>query len=87
MSVPHLGHSSTVMSDHHDLGDIMGYSFAIAVTLPAYLIAATALVFGASWFMAFAILMSVTALGGLGLAAHLLSGDDSEEDGWTPRPT
>ena len=52
----------------------MGYSFAIAVTLPAYLAAIVALVLGASWMMAGAILMSATALGALGLAAHLLSG-------------
>lgn len=65
----------------------MGYSFAIAVTLPAYMIAIISLFFGASWLMAFAILMGATALGGLGLATHLLSGDPAKQDGWAPHTT
>lgn len=65
----------------------MGHSFAIAVTLPAWMAAIVALFMGASWLMAFAILMGVTALGGLGLAGLVLAGDAAEQDGLAPRAT
>ena len=65
----------------------MGYSFAIAVSLPAWTVAILSLVFGASWLMALTILMGATALGGAGLAAALLSGDSAEQDGLSARVT